>query len=154
MVSVSHIKALVEESIGGSDIFVVDVALKPGNKIVVLLDSMQGVSIEDCVRVSRHIESGLNREEEDFELTVMSAGLTEPFKVLKQYLKNIDKQVEALTKENKKIIGKLISVDEKGIVIESVTTERVEGKKKKQRIIKKMEIPYNQIKTTKLVLLF
>ena len=154
MITAEQIKILVENKLQDSDIFIVDVIVKPGNNIIILLDSNKGVSIEDCVTVSRHVESGLDREVEDFELSVMSAGLSEPLKVLKQYQKNIDKQVEVLTKEGKKLIGKLCSADDNGIVIESKSTELVAGKKTKQQIIKRAELPYSQIKTTKLVLLF
>jgi ribosome maturation factor RimP len=154
MITVDFITKLLADKIQGTDVFVVEVVVKPGNNIVILLDSNKGVTIEDCVSVSRHIEFSLDREKEDFELSVMSAGLTEPFKVIKQYQKNIGKQVDVVTSEGKKYQGKLLDFDDKGIELEVKTTEKIEGKKKRQQVIKKIGLAYNQIKTTKLILLF
>jgi ribosome maturation factor RimP len=96
----------------------------------------------------------LDREKEDFELNVMSPGLTEPFKILRQYQKNIDKQIDVVTKEGKKLTGKLISANEEGIELESKVKEKVEGKKGKQLIINNIKLTFNQIKETKIVISF
>ena len=154
MITVEEIKKIAEEKIAESANFIVDISVRPGNNITVLLDNDAGVSISDCVAMSRHIESGLDREKEDFELSVMSPGLTEPFKIIRQYQKNIGKQVDVLTKENKKITGKLLSVSDEGIIIEARSKERIEGKKSKQLIINNINLTYNQIKQTKIVISF
>ena len=104
--------------------------------------------------MSRHIEFSLDRETEDFELNVMSPGLTEPFKILRQYKKNIGQQVDIVTKENKKINGKLISVNDLSILLETKTKEKVEGKKGKQLLINNINLTFNQIKETKIVISF
>lgn len=154
MITVEAIKKLADEKLTEGDNFLVDISVKPGNKITVLLDNDKGVSIADCVAMSRHIEFNLDREKDDFELNVMSPGLTEPFKILRQYQKNLGKYVDVVTKENKKLSGKLVKATEEGIVLESKSKERVEGKKTKQEIINNISLTFNQIKETKVVILF
>ena len=154
MITVNKIKELVEAKIIEGSNFIVDINVKPGNKITILLDNDKGVSISDCVAMSRHIEFSLDRESEDFELNVMSPGLTEPFKTLRQYQKHIEKQVDVLTKENKKLSGKLLSVNDEGILLETKIKEKAEGKKSKQLIISKTNLSFNQIKETKVVISF
>jgi len=154
MITVDKIQKLVETKLAESANFVVEITVKLGNKISILLDNDKGVSIEDCVAMSRHVEFSLDREAEDFELHVSSPGLTEPFKTLRQYQKYIGKSVDVVTIENKKLTGKIISADADGIVIEIASKEKVEGKKGKQIIINTIKLTFNQIKTTKVVILF
>jgi ribosome maturation factor RimP len=154
MITVDKIKKLVDAKIAESSNFIVDISVKPGNKIIILLDNDKGVSISDCIAMSRHVEFSLDRESEDFELNVMSPGLTEPFKILRQYQKHIEKQVEVLTIENKKLSGKLLSVNNEGILLETKTKEKSEGKKTKHLIINKTNLSFNQIKQTKVVISF
>lgn len=154
MITIEKVKKLAEEKLEGTSNFIVDISVKPGNKIVILLDNDNGISISDCVDMSRHVEFSLDREQDDFELNVMSPGLTEPFKTLRQYEKHIDKQVEVVTKEHKKLTGKLLSVDAEGIVLETKAKENVEGKKTKQVVISKTPLTFNQIKETKVVISF
>jgi len=154
MITIDSIKKLTDSKIAEGANFIVDIAIKPGNKITVLLDNDNGVSIKDCVEMSRHIESNLDREKDDFELNVMSPGLTEPFKILRQYQKNVGKQIDVLTKEGKKLSGKLLFATEEGIELESKVKEKVEGKKGKQLIINNIKLTFNQIKETKIVISF
>ena len=154
MISVEKIKEIVDIKIAESTNFIVDISVKPGNKIVVLLDNDKGVSISDCVAMSRHVEFSLDRETEDFELNVMSPGLTEPLKIIRQYQKYIGKEIDVVTKENKKLTGKLISVNEQWIQLESKTKEKIEGKKGKQIIINNINLTFSQIKETKIVISF
>lgn len=154
MITADSIKKLAEEKLAEGSNFIVDISVKPGNKIIVLLDNDKGVSIADCVAMSRHIEFNLDREKDDFELNVMSPGLTEPFKILRQYQKNLGKYVDVVTKENKKITGKLLNATEEGIILETKSKERVEGKKGKQELINNINLTFNQIKETKVVILF
>ncbi|MGZ4155890.1 MAG: ribosome assembly cofactor RimP, partial [Bacteroidia bacterium] len=132
MITIDSIKKITDAKIAEGTNFIVDIVVKPGNKIIILLDNDNGVSIKDCVELSRFVESNLDREKEDFELNVMSPGLTEPFKILRQYQKNIEKQVDVITKEGKKLSGKLLSADEEGIELEVKRREKTEGKKGKQ----------------------
>jgi ribosome maturation factor RimP len=96
---------VVEEYLSATDYYLVEVKTTPDNRISVEIDSFDGVEIDFCAKLSRHIESQFDREVEDYELEVSSAGLTEPFKVLKQYEKNINNEVEVLTKTGQKMTG-------------------------------------------------
>jgi ribosome maturation factor RimP len=152
MITVEKIRALAQEKLAEGDNYIVDISIKPGNKITVLLDNFKGVSIKDCVEMSRQIEFNLDRETEDFELNVSSPGIDKPFKVLKQYIKNIGKQVEVLTKENKKLIGTLLSANENEVELE--IKEKGKNANNKQQITNNYKLNHNQIKETKIVISF
>jgi len=154
MIAINTIQKLADEKLAEGGNFIVDISVKPGNKIVILLDNDKGVSISDCVAMSRHVEAGLDREVEDYELNVMSPGLTEPFKIPRQYQKNIGKQVDVVTKENEKMSGIILTADDKGITLETKTKEKQEGKKGKQLITNTISLTYNQIKKTTVVISF
>ncbi|MBI2270076.1 MAG: ribosome assembly cofactor RimP [Bacteroidetes bacterium] len=154
MISVQHITELVIEAITGTDIFLVDLKVTPDNKITIYLDNSTRITIGECANVSRYVEEKLNREVEDFELTVSSPGLDEPFKHILQYKKRIGNQVAVVTKEGQKVVGKLNNVDDNGISIEQKSKEKTEGKKGRQVIINNVNLMFNQIKETKLVLTF
>ena len=154
MISESEIRKLVEERISGTNKFIVEIKIKPSNKIEVLIDSLERIAISDCIELSRHIESNLDREKEDFELVVSSSGIDQPFKVPAQYTKNIGKEVAVVTHDGNKITGKLVEESEGEITVETTKTERKEKGKGKQTIIEKLKLPLNQIKETKLILSF
>ena len=154
MITVEKIHELAVAKVKEGDNYIVDIIVKPGNKIIVLLDNDTAISISDCIEMSRHIESNLDRETEDFELSVMSAGLTEPFKITRQYIKNIGRQVDVVTKEGNKLTGKLASADDIGIVIETKTKGIKAKHKSKQLITNNINLSYNQIKETKRVISF
>lgn len=121
-------------------VFLVDVQVRTGNKILVEIDRPGGLDIDDCVKVSRGIEFSLDRDKEDFELQVASPGADAPFKVKDQYFKNVDKEVEVTDNENKKIKGILKEVKDDSIVIEESLKR---GKEKKAT-----ELKFSQIKKT------
>ena len=111
MIDKSVVKAVVEEWLQDKEYFLVDIEVSPDDKIVVEIDHVDGVWIEDCVELSRYIESRLSRDEEDYELEVGSAGLGQPFKVPQQYINFIGKEVEVLDRDGKKVQGTLKSVN-------------------------------------------
>ena len=117
MINRNIVEGIVNEWLEGKEYFLVDVTVSPDDKIVVEIDHAEGVWIDDCVELSRFIESKLDREEEDYELEVGSAGIGQPFKVLQQYLIHIGKDVEVLTKEGKKLEGVLKEADETSFVV-------------------------------------
>ena len=86
MITEKVIRTLIDEKLGGSETYLVDLSVSSSNQIKIELDRMEGVSIDECVAMSRHIESALDRETEDFELQVSSPGLDQPFKVFQQYV--------------------------------------------------------------------
>ena len=107
----------------------------------------------DCVKLSRHIEGKIDREEEDFALQIASAGLSEPFKVFKQYKKNVGRKVDVKMKGGEKILGTILSAEEgKGIVLETKIREKIG--KKKQVVVKQHELTFKQIDQTKIVISF
>ena len=98
MIEKKTVCQIVDEWLEDKEYFLVEVIISPDDKIVVEIDHKEGVWIEDCVELSRYIESRLNREDEDYELEVGSAGIGQPFKVLQQYVNHIGKEVEVLAK--------------------------------------------------------
>ena len=117
MIKKEIVTHLVEQWLEGKEYFLVDFSVSTDNRIVVEIDHKEGVWIADCVTLSRHIEDHLNREEEDFELEVGSAGIGQPFKVFRQYLNHIGKDVEVLTTQGEKLTGILKEADEEHFVV-------------------------------------
>lgn len=121
------------------------------NVIEVLIDSLQGVHIDKCIELSRHIESGFDREVEDFELTVSSYSVSEPFVHPVQFEKNIGRQVEIVTTTGgAKIKGELISYDGQSVEVKYEEKVAVEGKKRKQLIETTQKVELDTVKTIKL----
>lgn len=154
MISKDTVKQIVESYITAKGYYLVDINVTKDNHISVEIDHFEGVSIDFCVELTREIESGIDRETEDYELQVSSAGLTEPFKVLKQYQKNIGNEVEVLTKEGKKITGVLTAADAEKITLQIEKQIKPEGAKRKITLSEDLEIPYENIKTTKYIIRF
>lgn len=160
MIDQALVTELVEQSIEGTDKFIVEVKVNPFNKIVVNIDCYSGMGIDDCIAVSRYIESKLDREEEDFELEVSSAGLDSPFVVADQYKKAIGKEVKVITEEGRKVTGVLTEYNEQGIVLKYEEKQRIEGRKKKiwvpveRKLYFQGESKESNIKTTKIVISF
>lgn len=100
----------VTEAMEGTDLFLVDVKITPANEITVTVDSTRGVDIDQCLAITRRIEETFDRDTEDYELEVGSAGLTSPFKVKQQYDKNIGNPVEVVTRDGRKLHGTLTAV--------------------------------------------
>lgn len=149
----SQIVNLVEEAIEGTDQFIVDVLVKPDNTILVYLDADSAVTIADCVSVSRHIESNLDREVEDYELRVSSAGLDYPIRLARQFKKNTGKLIDILLENGEKQRGKLLSFDKDSITIEEITIKK-HNKLKKESVGEAITIPFSTIKEIKLVIIF
>lgn len=154
MISDLHIRELAEKALEGTDSFLVDVHVTPMNKIIVLIDRNGGVNISQCVEVSRFIEKSLDRDAEDFELEVSSAGLDQPFKVLRQYEKNIGREVDVKLADGKKVKGELVSATADGITLKQVVKEKIEGKKAKKTVEKNYNFSYPEIKETRVVIKF
>ena len=154
MISKDAVKQIVESYITAKGYYLVDINVTKDNHISVEIDHFEGVSIDFCVELTREIESGIDRETEDYELQVSSAGLTEPFKVLKQYQKNTGNEVEVLTKESKKITGVLTAADAEKITLQIEKQIKPEGAKRKVTLCEDLEIPYENIKTTKYIIRF
>ena len=132
MIDKNIVKNLVEQWLEGKDYFLVGIEINSDNKIVVEIDHADGVWIEDCVELSRFIEDHLDREQEDYELEVGSAGLGQPFKVEQQYKNHIGDEVEVLQQDGVKLKGILKAVDGRHFTVTTSEKVKVEGKKRPQ----------------------
>jgi ribosome maturation factor RimP len=140
MITTEHITDLVTQHIGGTDIFLVEVLVKPGNAIRVHVDKPEGISIDECVKISRFLNENLDREVEDYSLEVSSPGLGGAFKVKQQYEKNLGRDIEVLYTDGIKVKGKLQKVTDNGVVLD------VQGDDE--------EISFDEIKTAKAIISF
>ncbi len=148
------IRSLVEKKLGNTDFFLVEICIKPENIIIIEIDSDNRVSIDDCVSLSRYIEENLDREKEDFELEVGSSGITSPFKVVRQYVKNIGNEVAVLLTKGVKLTGILKAANEKGITLTVEKKVKKEGAKRKETVQEDLIFSYNEIKETKYIIRF
>ena len=140
MITTESITDLIAQHIEGSDVFLVEVLVKPGNAIRVHVDSPEGISIDECVKISRFVNESLDRDVEDYSLEVSSPGLGGSFRVKQQYEKNVGRDIEVLYTDGIKVNGKLVSVEEKEIVL------MVNGDDE--------EIGFEEIKTAKAIIAF
>ena len=152
MIDSKKIKALVDEWLDGKDYFFVDATVDKENRIVVEIDHKEGVWIEDCCDLSRFIEAHLNRDEEDFELEVGSAGIGQPLKVVQQYQNNIGNEVEVLPLDGKKLQGTLTDANEGGFTLCYQEKQKVDGKKRPVAVEVTKEFKYDEVKWVKVVI--
>lgn len=154
MIQKSTVIQIISDYLVSTDTYLVDVKVGTDNRILVEIDAFEGISIDQCVELSRHIESKLDRDIEDYELEVGSAGLTEPFKVLKQYEKALGEEVEILSTTGIKHSGVLVEVDADHIALEVETSVKPEGAKRKTTVLETKTFNYKDIKTTKRIIRF
>lgn len=148
MIDKDAIQKEIESVLEGTDKFVVEIRVKAGNRITVLLDSDTDITIDDCIEITRHIESVYDRETEDYELTVSSAGIDQPIKMLRQYIKNIGREVEVTFTDGTVFSGNLVAADKDKIsVYRKTKVKKVETEETK-------EILLTDIKHTKEVISF
>ena len=154
MIDKNVVRNLVEEWLQDKEYFLVDVEISPDDRIVVGIDHADGVWIEDCVELSRYIEDRLDRDEEDYELEVGSAGLGQPFKVPQQYVNFIGKNVEVLDGDGKKVKGVLKSVDGNDFTV--TVAEKVKQEGKKRPVLTDVDHTYqmDKVKYTKYLISF
>ena len=154
MIDKEKVKSIVEEWLKDKEYFLVDVDINSENKIVVEIDHTDGVWIEDCVELSRFIEDRLDRDAEDYELEVGSAGLGQPFKVVQQYENHIGKEVEVLSADGKKYKGILKSVNAPMFVLTMQEKVKLEGMKRPQMQDVDHEFCMDDVKYTKYLISF
>ena len=139
----------------GDNLFLVDIEVSGDNRIVVEVDSREGsVKIDDCVAINRAMEASFDRDVEDYELEVGSAGLTSPFKVKAQYEKNLGNEVEVLTNDGRKLKGVLSAVDDDTFTIKVTKKVKPEGAKRPVMVEEDETINYNETKYTKYLIQF
>ena len=155
MIDKKEMEQVVEQFVADKDLFLVEINIDHSDNIVeVLIDSMDSVTLDDCVAVNDAILEHFDRDREDFELTVASYGISDPFRVTAHYLKNIGGEVETLTADGRKLKGILKNADEQGFVLTTTAKVKPEGKKRPELVEVDNELKYNEIKYTKNIIKF
>lgn len=154
MIDKTVLAEFINKQLEGTDLYLVDLSVSGQNEITVEIDSDTSVDIDRCVELTREIEGEFSRDEEDYELEVGSSGLTTPFKVKRQYDKNIGNDVEVLAKDGKKYKGLLRRADDDSFTI--VSEEKVKHEGSKRPVLEKVErtFRYDEVKYTKYLLQF
>jgi ribosome maturation factor RimP len=148
LITEQQIEDLILEHLDGGDKFLVALKVRPGNKIMVFIDGDSNVTIDDCVKLSRFLESKLDRDVNDFELQISSAGIDQPLKFARQYPKNIGRGIKVITAEGEMLIGTLVSADNNGINI------KIPAEKKKKIEERQIFVPFEKIKESKIEISF
>ena len=146
MIEKIKILELVNGALEGSDKYLVNLKITPDNRIFVDIDGDNGVNIDDCIALSRAVESQLDRDEEDFELNVGSAGADQPLKMPRQYRRHIGRDLEVLTFAGECTEAELTDVDDEGITLRTHATKKVASEEK--------HLPFAEIKSAKVVIKF
>ncbi len=154
MITKDQILEIINSKLTEDNVFLVDLNVNTGNKILIELDTMQGISIEYCIEISKLIEHSFDREIEDFEIEVSSPGLGLPYKILHQYLKNIGNDIEVVFSNGLKTKGKLISANSDFFEIEIQKMVKPEGKKRKELHIETQPIKFEEVKSVKNIITF
>ena len=154
MIKKDTLQNIIEEVLKNSSLYLVDLNISGSNRLSVYIDSDQGVTIDECVSLSRTIEKKLDRNTEDFELEVSSPGLDMPLKIYAQYKKNIGRELEVVFKDGQKIKGKLIAATKNNFELEEKKKIKEEGAKKKKLVALNHKIELNAVKTARVVISF
>lgn len=154
MINKAELEKFIESKLADTSYFLVDVKVSKDNEIKIEIDSMQSVDIDFCITLSKEIEEAFPRDNEDYELEVGSAGITSPFKVRKQFEKNIGKDVEVLTRSGKKYTGLLLEVGDKEFKIRTLVRFKPEGKKRYEEREEEMAFTYEDVNSVKYLLKF
>lgn len=154
MISKQHIETICNSHLAGTDKFVTELKIGADNQIRVAIDGDSGVTIDDCVALSRAIEGSLNREAEDFSLDVSSHGATAPLTLPRQYRKHVGRDLEVRLNDNSRIEGTIVSASDEGVLLGwSERQNKAVGKGKVTVEVQK-EIHYNTIKEARIKLRF
>ncbi len=153
MIDKASIIAIVEEHLKDTALFLVEVKVSGRNKIMVFLDGDKGVPISSCVDVSRHIESQLDRDVQDFELEVSSVGVNTPLTLPRQFVKNVGRDIVYTDVEDKKVKGRLVEAGEAGFTVEKEISKK-KKKKKEEAEDPVQKLTYNDVKDVKVQVSF
>lgn len=150
MIDQEQIRKIVGDKFSGTDKFLVSVKVNPGNRIFVFIDSDTNVTIDDCAALSRHIESQVNRDIEDYELEVSSAGLTHPLILQRQYRKNTGREVKTVLKNGTVKRGILKEITEEGFLL--VEKNIIKENRKKRITENTVPVAFADVKETRIVI--
>ena len=149
MIDTERIREIIDEKLAGTDLFLVGIRQSPANEIEITIDSDTSVGIDRCAELSRAVEEAFDRDAEDFELTVMSAGIGQPLTMLRQYRKLIGREVEAVLKDGSKLTAVLKDASAEALTLSYSEKVAVEGKKRRVSVERERTIPLAEIKTTR-----
>ncbi len=149
------IKKLIEESIAENpDLFLLDLDIKPDKTVSVIIDGYKPVPLSECIRISRHVEQNIDREKDNYALTVSTFDISQWFTDSRQFPKNKGKKLMVKTQEGREIEGVLTEITDEGIVLENKVREPKPVGKGRHTVIKRTEIPFDQIDKAKVVISF
>ena len=154
MIDKNELTSVIEKALEGSKMFLVKLTVSNDNVIDVQLDSIESITIDDCIAVNDAVHAAFDQDVEDYELTVGSYSLTDPFLVRQQYEKNLGGEVEVLTADGRKLKGILASASEEQFTITVPTKTKIEGKKRPEIVDVEHSFKYDEIKYTKNILQF
>ncbi|OFY59067.1 MAG: hypothetical protein A2Y87_01570 [Bacteroidetes bacterium RBG_13_46_8] len=151
MITAENIRALIENDLSGQGFFLVELQVKPSGKIVVFADNFRGITLDDCVAITRLVESKFGSNLDDYELEVSSPGLDNPLKLPVQYQKNTGRFVRVVKTDGETREGRIKEADDEKFVLETVMKKKKE-KKKAETEMQFVEITYSAVKTAKLLI--
>ena len=149
MIDKTALEQVINEALEGSKLYLVTLKVSKDNIIDVALDSDEDITIDDCVAVNDAVHAAFDRDEEDYELTVGSYGITSPLLLPRQYQKNVGYEVEVLTADGRKLKGVLADADEEGFTLSMTVKRKLEGKKRPELVEEQERFNFNDIKYTK-----
>ena len=149
MIDKTALEQVINEALQGTKMFLVTLKVSKDNVIDVALDSDEDISVDDCVAVNDAVLAAFDRDDEDYELTVGSYGITSPLLLPRQYRKNIGYEVEVLTADGRKLKGVIADADEEGFTLTTTVKKKLEGKKRPELVEEEERFNYNDIKQTK-----
>ena len=149
MINKTALEQVINEALEGTKMYLVTLKVSKDNVIDVALDSDEDITIEDCVAVNDAVLAAFDRDDEDYELTVGSYGITSPLLLPRQYRKNIGYEVEVLTADGRKLKGVIADADEEGFTLTMTVKKKLEGKKRPEMVEEQERFNYSDIKQTK-----
>ena len=149
MIDKTALEQVINEALEGSKLYLVTLQVSKDNVIDIALDSDEDITIDDCVAVNDAVHAAFDRDDEDYELTVGSYGITSPQLLPRQYLKNVGYEVEVLTCDGRKLKGVLAAADDEGFTLSMTVKRKLEGKKRPELVEEQERFKYSDIKYTK-----
>jgi ribosome maturation factor RimP len=154
MISEGYIKSIINNEIKNMNLFLVDLKISSSNKINVFIDSMKGVTIEECAKLSFMIKEKLNKHIDDYVLEVSSPGLNKSLILPLQYEKNLGRYLDIITKDGIRKTGRLTKVFRNGIQIKSEVTVKNKQGRKREHVAKDYVFDFTDIKSAKVIVSF
>ena len=149
MIDKTALEQVINEALEGTKMYLVTLKVSKDNIIDVALDSDEDITIDDCVAVNDAVLAAFDRDDEDYELTVGSYGITSPLLLPRQYRKNVGYEVEVLTADGRKLKGIIADADDEGFTLTTTVKKKLEGKKRPELVEEQERFSYNDIKQTK-----